>query len=182
LNALRLCEENDLAVQGCLILAFPDDTLQKIEARIQIAQGFNLSTYRWHVLQPNWGRLPENIRGLDGLTAAGILDVQVSMPDSCIPEYLEKCPPMAIYDEHLLIRALHSGADIKRLEGFGYGDGYNFRDFMKVASPLIGQSSLPVNEDSMYPALFSTKQPEIGKPQSQPVPSIPAHLQNNGPA
>ena len=154
LEALQICKENNLAVQGCLILAFPDDTLTKIENRILAAQSLDLSTYRWHVLQPNWGKLPDSISGLEDSAVTDILDVQVSIPDSCIPEYLEKCPPMAMYDEHLLIRAIENNVDVPRLEKFGYKDSYNFRDFMTVAAPLVRSGGLPVNEDVMYEPLF----------------------------
>ena len=155
LKALELCSQFGVAVQGCMILGFPDDNLDKVQKRITAARDLALSCYRWHILQPDWSNPPENIRGIDGTKPLDHLSVQVSIPDSAIPEYLEKAPPMAIYDEHLLVRALSHYEDIPQLSDYGYGASLNFRDLARLMKQEILKMDKPINEDEMYPILFN---------------------------
>lgn len=155
LRALEICAEHEIAVQGCMILAFPTDNLDAIERRVIAAGELQLSCYRWHILQPDWTNLPKNILGLDNLKIEDHFELQVSIPDSAIPEYLESAPPMAFYDEHMLIRALPEAANISRLSQFGYSDRLNFLDLARKIKPLILDTGLPTNEDEMYPLLFN---------------------------
>lgn len=164
LEALDLARAHDLAVQGCFILGFPDDTAHKIEDRIVSALKLDLDTYRWHVLQPDWLALPSTILGLEGFVPEDHFNQQVSIPDSCIAEYVDSGPPSAIYDEHLLVRLMPTYTGIDRLAEFGYKGQFSLKDLMDVASPLIQKAGLTTNEDEMYPFLFEPR-----KASSRPV-------------
>jgi hypothetical protein len=172
-RAIELCAQADIAIQGCLILGFPADTLDQIESRVKLARDLGLSTYHWHILQPNWKDLPAGILGMDGAKITDHFDAQVSVPDACLPELVEQAPAMAIYDEHLLIRLLPHYNDVARLKAFGYKDKFTMHDLMGTVTPIIRDIGLPTNEDEMYPILFD---PSKGQ-ASQPVNVAAAVLQ-----
>ena len=154
LEAIELCGQADIAIQGCLILGFPTDTIDRIERRIDSARALSLSAYHWHIMQPNWADLPAGIRGLDDMTIIDHFEAQVSAPDSCLPELVEEAPAMAVYDEHLLIRLIPRYDDQRRLDEFGYRDLFTLRELMAAAAPMIREIGLPTNEEQMYEILF----------------------------
>jgi len=153
-TALDLCKQANLAIQGCMILAFPEDNLTQIENRVKCAQALQLATYRWHVLQPDWQKLPDNIMGMETSRITDHFNVQVSIPDSCLLEYLDQAPPMAFYDEHVLMRLIPYYKDIPNLDKYGYKGKFTFRELMELVVPIIQNIDLPTNEDDMYPLLF----------------------------
>ncbi len=154
LKALDICRDSRIAVQGCFILGFPDDSIDRIVNRIDAAVDLGLSTYRWHLLQPNWKELPSSIRGLTESSLEDLLEVQVSIPDSAVAEYLEEAPGHAMYDEHLMIRAMANHIDLSRLKNFGYDGQWSMYDLVRECAPKIQNIGLTVNEDDMYPILF----------------------------
>lgn len=156
IEALMVAQEKGLAIQGCFILGFPTDTLTECLERVHAAQKFNLSTYRWHIMQPDWADLPQDMMGVEGFKITDHFKTQVSLPDSCLLELLDNPSPALVYDEHVLMRAISANVDdIPSLSAFGYKGKSNFRDLFQAVAPIIRSADRPTNEDEMYADLFS---------------------------
>lgn len=156
IEALEIAKQAGLAIQGCFILGFPTDTVDECTKRVEAALKFGLSTFRWHIMQPDWANLPEGIMGAEGFDLSQHFTTQVSMPDSCLLEAIENPSTALVYDEHILIRLISQGVDdLPQLSRYGYKGNFNLREMFKGISPLIRSSNYPLNEDDMYPYLFN---------------------------
>ena len=52
-----ILKENDVDVQGCFMLGFPEDSLSNMERTISFAIDEQLNGYRWHIYQPNYSNM-----------------------------------------------------------------------------------------------------------------------------
>lgn len=156
IEALEIAQDAGLAVQGCFILGFPTDTTRECTKRIEAASQFQLSTYRWHIMQPDWGQMPAGIMGAESFSLEEHFRTQVSVPDSCLVEMLENPSTALVYDEHVLMRVVSQGIDdISSLSRYGYANQFNLREMFKEVAPLIRNNNRPTNEDEMYAHLFN---------------------------
>lgn len=156
IEALEIARNSGLAIQGCFILGFPSDTIDECVKRVEAAKNFGLSTYRWHIMQPDWASLPEGIMGADSFSLLKHFQTQVSVPDSCLAEMLDNPSTALVYDEHVLMRLISQGVDdVPSLSKYGYKGKFDLRNMFKAVSPLIRSINYPTNEDEMYKHLFN---------------------------
>jgi len=149
LKAVKLLKQNNINIQGCFMLIFPSDSLQDIENTIEFAYSLNLHFYRWHIFQPNFSskEIQEILK--NKIIPLDYLKVQLNVPDSCLPDVLEKNPLIALFDEHCLIRALPYLRNDKKLLQIKYPN-ISFQQAFKLIKEKLVNKQKSFNEEKNY--------------------------------
>lgn len=156
-NALDILKHNDIQVQGCFMLGFPDDTLDNMYKTVEFAVNENLNGYRWHIYQPNFTQIDKRFFSQTKITAFDHLKVQLNVPDHLLSDMLDINPEISIMDEHFLLRARDALKTSKeQLKHLGYAERFNYNDLLAVVNSL--PKNIILNEERLYQDLFKQKQ------------------------
>jgi hypothetical protein len=153
-QALAICKEIDIDIQGCFMLGFPQGGMIDSERTIDFALSENLNCNRWHVFMPDYRNMDGRFYTDQTFTVADILNTQVNVPDRTLPEIISENPRMILIEEHFLIRALPYLEDTLILEKSGYADLFNLEELYRLMQSKLIPAKLPLNEDCMYERLF----------------------------
>ncbi len=149
LRAVELLKANNINIQGCFILNFPEDSLQDIENTINFAYSFDLYSYRWHIFQPNFSQKVRNFLG-NKIHPSDYLRTQLNVPDHCLPDIIKENPPIGLFDEHCLIRAIpYLEGNNPKLLNIGYQNKSFQETFGLIKEKLIKRQE-SFNEEKNY--------------------------------
>lgn len=148
---LDILKENDIDVQGCFMLGFPEDSLNNMERTIEFAINERLKGYRWHIYQPNYANMndsfyPHNIKVMDHLK------IQTNIPDNCLAEIVNEQPELGKLDEHFMIRGKNNLSP-DAFANLGYVESFSYRDIKLLIDKLFPKEWI-LNEEVLYKYLF----------------------------
>lgn len=155
--ALDIVKDNDVDVQGCFMLGFPDDTLDNMKKTVDFAVNEHMNGYRWHVYQPNFTNLDKRFYSKTQISALDHTRCQLNVPDHCLGDMIDANPEICMMDEHFLPRARNVLAGrTTELCALGYNGRFNYFDLLSVVQSL--PKNMILNEERLYTDLFLKKQ------------------------
>lgn len=152
-QGLDILKNNDISIQGCFMLGFPEDSIKNMERTISFAIDEHLSAYRWHIYQPNYAALNANFYShVHRVAAIDHLSVQINLPDNCLREIMIEQPIIGITDEHFMIRGKEYIYP-ESFDGIGYTDRFNYKEIKQLIDAMFPKDWI-LNEELLYKCLF----------------------------
>lgn len=151
-EGLEILKSNNINIQGCFMLGFPEDSLKNMENTISFAIDEKLSGYRWHIYQPNYSAIDNKFYSTRSISVFDHLSVQLNVPDNCLPEIMVSQPEIGKLDEHFMIRGKNFlGSDA--FAGIGYSNSFSYQDIKKLIDDMFPTDWI-LNEECLYKYLF----------------------------
>lgn len=152
-EALDILKSNNIGVQGCFMLGFPEDSKAGMERTINFAVEEKLQGYRWHIYQPNFCKWDKSF--YSGAASMSVWDhcaVQLNVPDNCLHEIMVEQPEIGKLDEHFMFRG-KKFLSPEVFKDIGYKDRFSYKDVKELIDDKFPEDWI-LNEELLYMHLF----------------------------
>jgi hypothetical protein len=140
-----------ISAQGCMMVGIPGVDSNRTFQTFEYARGLELDVSRWHVFQPEFAAIPQDIQTPAPASLKNFALIDVSLPDHLLPELMKDAPIELLLEEHFLMRSIPHVKDIPdHLSQVRYAAGYTlFNLYQRILSELKGSQG-SFNEEDYY--------------------------------
>lgn len=149
--AIDKLHDAGISAQGCMMVGIPGVDIERTFQTFDYARGLALDVSRWHVFQPEFAAMPQDIQTPSPVSLENFARIDVNLPDHLLPELMTDAPVEVLLEEHFLMRSIPHVNDIPdHLSQVRYAAGYTLGElYQRILSELKG-SQRSFNEEDYY--------------------------------
>lgn len=152
--AIDKLHDAGISAQGCMMVGIPGVDINRTFQTFDYARGLELDVSRWHVFQPDFAAMPQDIQTPRPTSLHNFARIDVNLPDHLLPEVMKDAPAELLLEEHFLMRSIPHVKEIPdHLSQIRYAAGYSLSVlYQRVLSELKG-TQRSFNEEDYYSIL-----------------------------